>query len=98
MRDNTGSTLEEIRDKIIEYSESEDPIELIESLYYIYIRENVTGPSIYTLYAEEEKWPLIKGEALVERELDLLSNKNEALQELLIKHFERDSEQIYVNT
>ena len=98
MRDNTGSTLEEIHDKIIEYSESEDPLELIESLYYIYIRENVTGPSIYTLYAEEEKRPLIKGEALVERELDPLSNKNEALQELLIKHFERDSEQIYVNT
>ena len=71
---------------------------MIESLYYIYIRENVTGPSIYTLYAEEEKRPLIKGEALVERELDPLSNKNAALQELLIKHFERDSEQIYVNT
>lgn len=63
LSDYNNRTLEEIHDKIIEYSANEkDPLELIESLYYIYIRENVTGPSIYTLYVEEEKRPLIKGE------------------------------------
>lgn len=58
----------------------------------------MTGPSIYSLYVEEEKRPLIKGEALVERELDPLSNKNQALQDKLLAHFERDSETMYAKT
>ncbi len=64
----------------------------------MYIRENVTGPSIYTLYVEEEKRPLVKGEPLPEKETDPISNKNAALNEMMIGHFERDSEQIFLKT
>lgn len=53
---------------------------LIEALHLIFIRENITGPSVYSLYVEEEKRPLIKGEALrVRPELDSISTKNVAL-------------------
>ena len=65
---------------------------LIEALYTLYIRENVTGPSIYTLYVEEEKRPLIKGEALPDKNTDPISNKNETLNQMMVEHFERDSE------
>jgi hypothetical protein len=73
-------------------------IALIETLYTLYIRENVTGPSIYTLYVEEEKRPLIKGEPLPEKDTDAISNKNTALNDMMIAHFERDSEQIFLKT
>jgi len=41
---------------------------------------------------EEEKRPLIKGEPLPEKETDPISNKNEALNEIMMRYFERDSE------
>lgn len=71
---------------------------LIKSLYHLFLRENVTGPSIYSLYVEEEKRPLVKGEPLADRPLDPISNKNQHLQDVLRKHFEKDSESIYTKT
>jgi hypothetical protein len=52
---------------------------LIEALYVMYIRENVTGPSLYTRYVEEELRPLQKDEPLPEKETDPISNKNISL-------------------
>lgn len=70
----------------------------METLYEIFIRENVVGPSVYQLYVEEEKRPLIKGEPLREREIDPLSTKNTSLQDKLLGHFEREGEQMYTRT
>jgi hypothetical protein len=64
----------------------------------VFIRENVVGPSVYTEYVEETKAPLIKGGPLPDLEIDPISNKNQELQEKLLKHFEKDSEQIYLKT
>ena len=58
----------------------------------MYIRENVTGPSLYTRYVEEELRPLQKDEPLPEKETDPISNKNASLQEKMVSYFERDSE------
>lgn len=58
----------------------------------------MVGPSVYTLYVEEELRPLIKGEPLRNREIDPLSTKNVQLQEKLLAHFERDGEQMYAKT
>jgi hypothetical protein len=61
-------------------SEPHEYLALIEALHLIFIRENITGPSVYSLYVEEEKRPLIKGEPLRKRpELDSLSTKNTGL-------------------
>ena len=67
------------------------------SLFLInfYVRENCVGPSVYTEYVEETLAPLIKGGPLPENDLDCMSNKNMKLQAALLKHFERDGEQIY---
>ena len=64
-------------------------------LINLYMRENCVGPSLYTEYVEETLAPLIKGGPLPENELDCMSNKNLKLQASLLKHFERDGEQIY---
>ena len=95
--------LDDLKLKILELAEphsakADEYLALIDTLYTIYVRENVTGPSVYTLYVEEEKRPLIKGEPLPEKETDPISNKNEKLNELMITYFERDSEQIYLKT
>jgi len=95
--------LEELKLKIIEFAEphsarADEYLALIETLYTIYVRENVTGPSVYTLYVEEEKRPLIKGEPLPEKETDPISSKNEKLHDLMIAYFEKDSEQIYLKS
>lgn len=76
----------------------EEYVTLVEALYDFFIRENVVGPSVYSLYVEEEKRPLIKGEPLREREIDPISTKNTHLQELLLSHFEREGEQMYGRT
>jgi hypothetical protein len=36
----------------------------------------MTGPSVYTLYVEETKAPIIKGGPLPDTPLDPMSNKN----------------------
>jgi hypothetical protein len=56
------------------------------------MRENFFGPSVYTQYVEETKAPLIKSGPLPDNPLDPLSNKNEELQDKLLKHFENDGE------
>ena len=82
LRDQPEAQIEEIRAKVKEYAEphakggATEYLALIEALYVIYIRENVTGPSIYTRYVEEEKRPLQKDEPLPEKETDPISNKN----------------------
>lgn len=63
MNEQPEASIEEIKHKILEFAEPHckeagECLALIESLYIIYIRENVTGPSIYTRYVEEEKRPL----------------------------------------
>jgi hypothetical protein len=102
MRDQPEALLSDIKVKILEYAEAHgEPSEylgLIEALYVIYVRENVTGPSVYTRYVEEEKRPLQKDEPLPEKDTDPISNKNISLQEKLVTHFERDSEQIFLKT
>eukprot|EP00347_Sterkiella_histriomuscorum_P015302 403357539 len=104
LTENQESSLEQIKAKILEFSDRErnagvkEYSELIEILYSIYIREAVTGPSVYTLYVAETKAPLIKGGPLPDTEMDQLSNKNQQLQEKLLAHFEKDSEQVYLKT
>lgn len=71
-------------------------MQIIELLFSAFLRENVTGPSIYTEYVEETKAPLIKSGPLPVRETDPISNKNEVLQDKLLRHLERDSEQVYM--
>jgi hypothetical protein len=85
MRDQPEARLEEIRGKIREFAETPakagvaEYLALIEALYVMYIRENVTGPSLYTRYVEEELRPLQKDEPLPEKETDPISNKNISL-------------------
>lgn len=104
MRDQPEASLEEIRGKVKEFAETPakagvaEYLALIEALYVMYIRENVTGPSLYTRYVEEELRPLQKDEPLPEKETDPISNKNTSLQEKMLSYFERDSEQIYLKT
>jgi len=64
-------------------------------LLTFYMRENCTGPSVYTQYVEDTRAPLIKSGPLPQNDLDCMSNKNLKLQASLLKHFERDGEQIY---
>lgn len=64
----------------------------------MFMRENCFGPSIFTLYVEETKAPLPIGGPLPDTVLNSLTTKNESLQELLLKHFEKDSEQLYIRT
>ena len=59
-----------------------------------YARENMLGPSIYTEYVEETLAPLVKSN-LPSSELDDISFKNKGLQSALLKHFQRDGEQVY---
>lgn len=72
--------------------------DLIEIVYGVFVREAVTGPSVYTQYVSETKAPIVKGGPLPPSDMDPLSNKNQHLQDLLLVHFERDSEQIYLKT
>ena len=67
------------------------------SLFLInfYMRENCIGPSVYTEYVEDTLAPLVKGGSLPQNDLDCFSTKNLRLQAALLKHFERDGEQIY---
>ena len=98
MRDQPEASLEEIRAKVREYAEPHakagvaEYLALVEALYVMYIRENVTGPSLYTRYVEEELRPLQKDEPLPDKETDPISNKNTSLQEKMVSYFERDSE------
>ena len=61
-------------------------------LLSFYMRENCTGPSVYTQYVEETRAPLVKGGPLPSNDLDCMSNKNLQLQAALLKNFERDGE------
>ena len=104
LMENPDCGLSALEQKVLEFKDqdvksAEDYLALIQCLYYLFIRENVTGPSVYTLYVEEEKRPLSKEEPLKEYPvMDPLSTKNTSLQDKLLAHFERDSEQLYGKT
>ncbi|CDW87054.1 tetratricopeptide repeat protein 27 [Stylonychia lemnae] len=103
LKGNEQVQLQELNEKILQLSDqyrtsTENYLDLIETLFSIFLRDNMSGPSVYTLYVEETKAPLIKGGPLPDTLLDPLSNKNQALQDLLLQHFEKDSEQIYLKT
>ena len=70
-------------------------VSLAHFLMTFYMRENCTGPSVYTQYVEDTRMPLIKTGPLPLNELDCMSNKNLVLQAALLKYFEKDGEQIY---
>ena len=55
-------------------------------LMTFYARENMLGPSVYTEYVEDTLAPLDRTK-LAENELDVLSFKNEELQNSLLNHF-----------
>lgn len=57
----------------------------------------VIGPSVYTEYVEDTRAPLVKGH-LPETQFDQISTKNEGLQSLLLKHYEKDGEPFYQKT
>jgi hypothetical protein len=93
-------SLDQFRDEILRLAPQSlaGKLELIEILYDIFVRENITGPSVYSLFVDEEKRPLQKGEPLPEKPVDPLSSKNKDLHERLLEHYEKDSETIYQNT
>lgn len=74
--------------------EEHDFVSLVLLLWTVYQRENVVGPSVYTEYVEETRAPLEKG-FLPETPFDPISTKNEALQDALLKHYEKDGEPFY---
>jgi len=76
-------------------TDSKSYVTLTLFLLTFYMRENCVGPSVYTEYVEDTRTPLIKGGSLPENDLDSISNKNLQLQASMLKHFERDGEQIY---
>lgn len=101
LKNYPDENLDQIQEYVLDFmkEKSKDQIlETIEFLYAVCVRENVLGRSIYTQYVEETKAPLIKGGPLPETEADPISNKNQSLQEKLLCHFEKDSEQIYLKT
>ena len=63
-------------------------------LFSTYLRENCLGPSVYTEYVEDTLAPLVKG-YLPPYALDPISHKNKLLQAALLKHYDRDGEQLY---
>jgi hypothetical protein len=60
LRDQPEAEIEQIRAKVREYAETQakggaaEYLALVEALYISFIRENVTGPSVYSRYVEEE--------------------------------------------
>ena len=98
LSEKPNTPLEELKELILEkandlfFTDKAALTDALKVLYFVFLRENVTGPSIYTEYVEETKAPLVKGGPLPERPVDAMSNKNQELQEQLLKHFERDSE------
>jgi hypothetical protein len=63
-------------------------------LWSLYQRENTLGPSIFTEYVEDTRKPLVKG-YLPETPFDPLTTKNDVLQSVLLKHYEKDGEPFY---
>ena len=61
-------------------------------LLTFYMRENCTGPSVYTQYVQDTLAPLEKGGPLPKNNLDPISTKNTKLQGALLSHFEKDGE------
>ena len=64
-------------------------------LFSTYLRENSLGPSVYTEYVQDTLAPLVKGGPLPLNALDPISHKNKHLQGALLKHFDKDGEQLY---
>ena len=76
-------------------TDSKSYITTVLFLFSTYIRENSLGPSVYTQYVQETLAPLDTSGALPENPLDPISFKNKALQQALLKHFEKDGEQLF---
>lgn len=64
-------------------------------LFVFFLKENQLGPSVYSLYAEEELQPVDRYGDLPEFFLDPISNKNQALQKKLLAHFSINGEIFY---
>jgi len=80
------------------FASEEDFFGFFVCLWAIYMRENLTGPSIYTIYVDEVKRPLDSDAPLKDTPLDFLTLKNEELQTDLLNHFSVDSERMYARS
>lgn len=84
----SSELLNEIRkafedDVFSKYCQIDDPDSIflqILTLFLFFLKENQIGPSVYSMYAEEEKCPVDRYGALPEFVLDPMSNKNKTLQ------------------
>jgi len=68
---------------------------LLYTLYAVLLKENQTGPSVYTQYVDEEKCPIDHNGPLIDFEFDPISYKNKKLQNILVQHFSIESETFY---
>jgi len=66
-------------------------------LWALFLKENMAGQSVYTMYVEETKAPIDQTE-LPKLEFDPICYTNETLQNQLIDYFAKDSEIIYERT
>jgi len=76
--------VEDIEQFLEEYARVEETSEeqfmvLVVGLYSAFCRENVTGPSIFSVYAEDTHAPVDSSAPLKETVLDKLTTKNTAL-------------------
>ena len=87
-------TIEDVHTVMRSEAAKHDFISLSLLLWTVYQRENAIGPSIFTEYVEDTRKPLVKG-YLPETDLDCLSTKNEYLQNIILKNYEKDGEPFY---
>lgn len=63
----------------------------------VFMKENMTGQSVYTQYVEETKCPIDQS-ALPDLPFDPISCKNQKLQDALVVYYSIDSESFYQRT
>ena len=68
---------------------------LVICIYFIFLKENQAGQSVYTEYVEETLAPIDQSGPLPDFAFDAVSNKNDELQAQLLEHFNKDGEQVY---
>lgn len=71
---------DEILPKFADVKEADQVFLQILILFVFFLKENQIGPSVYSLYAEEEKAPVDRYGDLPDSFLDPISNKNDGLQ------------------
>lgn len=67
---------------------------MVVELWHIVLKENCTGPSIFTQYVDEVQAPMDHSK-MPDTPFDAITTKNSELQNLLLKNFESDSEVLY---